>query len=160
TEVGEPLEGTVEVDETYVGGKGKGYHWRPRKAMVLSALQRDARIVMRVGKTHSAEVLKGWVAEAVSPEAQNIYTDEAHGYIGIGDENTKHDTVQHSAKEYVRGDVHTNGIEGAFGLFKRSLVGSFHKVSTKHLDRYLDEFEFKYNNRKNFHLFRDTLTCL
>jgi len=62
--------------------------------------------------------------------------------------------------EYVRGDVHTNTIEGAFGLFKRGLVGSFHQVSRKHLDRYLDEFEFRYNNRRNPYLFRDTLTRL
>jgi hypothetical protein len=60
----------------------------------------------------------------------------------------------------VRGDVHTNSVEGAFGLFKRAIVGSFHQVSHKHLDRYLDEFEFRYNNRKNAYLFRDTLTRL
>ena len=60
----------------------------------------------------------------------------------------------------MRGDVYTNSIEGAFGLFKRSLVGSFHQVSHKHLDRYLDEFEFRYNNRKNAYLFRETLTRL
>lgn len=62
----------------------------------------------------------------------------------------------------VRGrcDVHTNTIEGAFGLFKRGLVGSFHQISRKHLDRYLDEFEFRYNNRRNPYLFRDTLTRL
>ena len=58
----------------------------------------------------------------------------------------------------MRGDVHTNSDEGAFGLFKRAIVGSFHQVSHKHLDRYLDEFEFRYNNRKNRYLFRDTLT--
>lgn len=58
----------------------------------------------------------------------------------------------------MRGDVHTNSIEGAFGLFKRAVVGSFHQVSRKHLDRYLDEFEFRFNNRKNAYLFRDTLT--
>ena len=62
--------------------------------------------------------------------------------------------------EYVRGDVHTNTVEGAFSLFKRAIVGSFHQVSKKHLDRYLDEFEFRFNNRKNAHLFRDTLTRL
>jgi transposase-like protein len=160
TEVSEPLTGTVEVDETYIGGKGKGYDWRDRKAMVLGALQRDGRIVMRTGKTHSSDVLKGFVKENVSDVCDRIMTDEAHGYIGIGDENTTHETVNHSHKEYVRGDVHTNSIEGAFGLFKRSLVGSFHQVSHKHLDRYLDEFEFKYNNRKNAYLFRETLTRL
>jgi transposase-like protein len=154
------LTGTVEVDETYVGGKGKGYDWRNRRAMVLGALQRNGRIILRTGKTHSSDVLKGFVRDAVDDNCARIMTDEAHGYQGIEDHNTKHETVQHSAKEYVRGDVHTNSIEGAFGLFKRSIVGSFHQISHKHLDRYLDEFEFKYNNRKNPYLFRDTLTRL
>ncbi len=64
------------------------------------------------------------------------------------------------ACEYVRGYVHTNSAEGAFGLLKRAIVGSFHQISVKHLDRYLDEFEFRFNYRKNAHLFRDTLTRL
>ena len=68
--------------------------------------------------------------------------------------------TEHRAHEYVRGDVHTNTIESAFGLFKRAVIGSFRQVSVKHRDRYLDEFEFRYNNRKNKYLFRDTLTNL
>jgi transposase-like protein len=153
------LGGTVEVDETYVGGNGRGYYWRERKAMVLGALQRDGRIVLRTGKRQTSDELKGFV-KTVANGATRIITDEHRGYHGIGDDDTIHETVNHSKEEYVRGDIHTNSIEGAFGLFKRSLVGSFHKVSHKHLDRYLDEFEFKYNNRKSAHLFRDTLTRL
>jgi transposase-like protein len=95
-----------------------------------------------------------------APNPERFITDELPSYKGIGDHDTKHETVEHSAKEYVRGDVHTNSIEGAFGLFKRSIVGAFHQVSVKHLDRYLDEFEFRYNNRKNAYLFRDTLLRL
>jgi hypothetical protein len=68
--------------------------------------------------------------------------------------------VNHGGHEYVRGDVSTNNIENAFGLFKRAVVGSFHQVSHKHLDRYLDEFEFRFNNRKNPYLFRDTIIRL
>jgi transposase-like protein len=96
----------------------------------------------------------------VSPDCANIYTDEWQAYNGCGDSDTRHETVNHGAQEYVRGDIHTNSVEGAFGLFKRGIVGSFHQVSHKHLDRYLDEFEFRYNNRKNPYLFRDTLTRL
>jgi transposase-like protein len=155
------LGGTVEVDETYIGGKVRGTgQWRNRKAMVLGALQRDGRIMMRTGKRQTSAELKAFVREVVANGAARIITDEHRGYHGIGDDDTIHETVNHSREEYVRGDVHTNSIEGAFGLFKRSLVGSFHQVSHKHLDRYLDEFEFKYNNRKNTHLFRDTLTRL
>jgi transposase-like protein len=155
------LTGTVEVDETYVGGKGRGPRWRDRKAMVLGAIQRDGgRLILRKGSTHTAEVLKGFVRDTVADDCARIMTDEAHGYKGIGDHNTTHETVQQSADEYGRGDVHTNSIDGAFGLFKRSIVGTFHQISHKHLDRYLDEFEFRYNNRKNPYLFRETLTRL
>ena len=87
-------------------------------------------------------------------------TDEHHAYKGIGDHDTTHETVNHGDKEWVRGDVHTNTVEGVFSLFKRSIIGSFHQVSAKHLDRYLDEFEWRFNNRKNPYLFRDTLLKL
>ena len=72
------------------------------------------------------------------------------------DEDTRHETVNHSEEEWVVGDVHTNGIEGVWSLFKRSIIGSFHKMSAKHMDRYLRELEF-FNNRNNPHIFRDTI---
>jgi hypothetical protein len=78
--------------------------------------------------------------------------DNESGHEGL------HQTVIHSVEEYVRGDVHTNTVEGAFGLFKRAIIGSFHQVSQ--IFRYSDEYEFRYNNRKDAHLFRDTLTRL
>lgn len=154
------LGGSVELDETYIGGKVKGYDWRDRKAVVLGALQRDGRIIVRKGRDISHGEIRRFVVDAVSDAAARIITDEHAAYRGVMDEDTTHESVNHGRKEYVRGDVHTNGIEGAFGLFKRSLVGAFHQVSHKHLDRYLDEFEFKYNNRKNPFLFRETLTRL
>ena len=78
-------------------------------------------------------------------------------YVCIEDHNTRHETVNHSEEQWVVGDVHTNSIEGVWSLFKRSLVGSFHKVSRKHLSRYLEELEWRYNNRDNDHIFVDTL---
>ena len=90
-------------------------------------------------------------------EAEAIYTDELKSYIGIEDHDTRHETVNHSAEEWVVGDVHTNSIEGVWSLFKRSIVGSFHKISAKHLDRYLEELEWRFNNRENCHIFRDTM---
>ena len=71
--------------------------------------------------------------------------------------DTRHETVNHSAEEWVVGDVHTNSIESVWSLFKRSIIGAFHKVSAKHLDRYLEELEWRFNNRDNRHIFRDTL---
>jgi len=158
------LSGTVEVDETYIGGKrqGVGSGNRVDKSMVIAAIERGGNVRIRTaGKMkRNKEVLHGFINQHVSDDAANIYTDEARGYIGIGDENTTHQTVNHSIKEYVRGDVHTNTVESVFSLFKRSLVGSFHQISAKHLDRYLDEFSFRYNNRKNRMMFRDTLMRL
>lgn len=166
-EVQEPLTGTVECDETYVGGKPR--YRRPtagrppmsigNKAMVLAAIQRGGDIRISTGKTNDRETLHGFIRQH-APNPTRIMTDEWQAYQGIADEDTTHETVKHSAREYVRGDVHTNSVEGAFGLFKRAIVGSFHQISHKHLERYLDEFEFRFNNRKNGYLFRDTLTRL
>ena len=89
-----------------------------------------------------------------------IYTDEWPAYRGIADENTRHETVNHKQEEWVRADVHTNTVEGVWSLFKRSIVGSYHQLSEKHMDAYLDEFEWRFNNRDNPYLFRDTLMKL
>jgi len=87
-------------------------------------------------------------------------TDDNPGYCGIDDANTTHESVNHSLEEWVRGDVHTNSVESVWSLFKRSVVGAYHQVSVKHLPAYLDEFEWRFNNRDNHFLFRDTLIKL
>jgi transposase-like protein len=154
------LAGTVECDETYIGGKIRGKANRYKnKAIVLGALERGGEIRIRTATSNSREQLHGFIRESAA-NPKRVMTDEWPAYRGIADHDTTHETVQHGRKEYVRGDIHTNGIEGAFGLFKRAIVGSFHQVSHKHLDRYLDEFEFRYNNRKNPYLFRDTIMRL
>jgi transposase-like protein len=163
TEGGKPLAGIVECDETYVGGKpryrvGMG-NYRMRKTMVMAVVERGGEIRIQVGKNSNKWTLHPFIKQH-APNPKRIMTDELPSYKGIGDHDTTHETIEHSAKEYVRGDVHTNTVEGAFGLFERAIVGSFHQVSVKHLDRYLDEFEFRYNNRKNAYLFRDTLLRL
>jgi transposase-like protein len=161
-----PLTGTVEVDETYIGGKWRGQNhgradgrkdWRSRKAVVLAAIQRGGDI--RLSKSNDKASLHGFIQNN-APNPERIITDEWYAYRGISDTDTTHETVDHGRYEYVRGDVHTNTVESAFGLFKRGIIGSFHQVSRKHLDRYLDEFEFRFNNRKNPYLFRDTITRL
>ncbi len=156
-----PLDDTVEVDETFVGGKirgrGRGYH--DNKDMVLGAIERGGSIRLRVEKRRDRKTLHKFI-EDTAPDAKRVFTDDFPAYKGITDEKTQHETVNHSADEYVRGDVHTNSIEGAFSLFKRSIVGAYHQVSTKHLPAYLDEFEFRFDNRDNPYLFRDTLLRL
>lgn len=161
----EQLTGRVEVDETYVGGvrrgKGRGRgNYLANKTMVLGALQRGGEVRFSTGPRNTRKVLHGFIKSTVDDDATHIYTDQYQAYRGVADKNTKHESVNHSEDEWVRGDVHTNTVEGAFGLLKRAIVGSFHQISTKHIDRYLDEAEFKYNNRTNQYLFRDTLRKL
>lgn len=160
-----PLTGIVEADETWVGGKrrhvGSGYV--ENKTQVLGAIQRGGEIRLAVyekGQRANAYTLHGFLKAVVHDGAAAIYTDENPGYVGIGDENTIHASVNHKDEEWVRGDVHTNTAESAWSLFKRSIVGSYHQLSTKHLDAYLGEFEWRFNNRENPYLFRDTLTRL
>jgi transposase-like protein len=107
-----------------------------------------------------SETLQGFLRSVVSDEAPAIYTDEKPRYLGIGDENTVHAHVDHNREEWVRGDVHTNTAESAWSLFKRSIIGSYHQLSFKHLEAYVGEFEWRFNNRENPYLFRDTLTSL
>jgi len=158
----EPLSGTVEVDETYIGGetRGMGHGYKGNKALVIGAAQRGGSVRLQVGKRNDRRTLHGFIKSQTAPNTESIYTDDWPAYRGIGDHDTKHETVKHSAKEWVCGTVHTNTIEGVWSLFKRSIIGSYHKVSTKHLDAYLDELEWRFNNRSNPYLFRDTLLKL
>lgn len=156
---GPTLVGVIEVDETYVGGKtrGKGRGYKGNKTIIAGAIQRGGHVRLERIPDVKRQTLHDFIARTVKDEAEAIYTDELQSYLGIADHNTRHETVNHSAEEWVVGDVHTNSIEGVWSLFKRSLVGAFHKMSVKHLDRYLEEIEWRYNNRRNPHIFRDTL---
>src|SRR5438270_7299648 len=130
------------------------------KAMVLGAIERGGKVRLACGDTPDRETLKAFIAAKLADETTAIMTDDFPAYEGCGDRNTRHETVNHSGKEYVRGDVHTNTMENVWSLFKRSIIGSYHQISVKHLDRYLDELEFRFNNRNNTFLFRDTLLRL
>ena len=157
---GPTLLGVVEVDETMVGGKvrGKGRKaGRANKVYVAGAIERGGQVRLKRIPNVRKHTLHAFINETVRDEAEAIYTDELLSYIGIEDANTRHRTVTHSADQWVVGDVHTNSIEGVWSLFKRSIVGSFHKVSLKHIDRYLEELEWRFNNRNNPHIFTDTL---
>lgn len=169
-----PLTGVVEMDETLVGGKrhfpGRpgqpgtqaGYNTHAGKTTVLGAVERGGEVRFRVSGNRGRKTIKSFFEDEVSDGAEAVFTDEWFAYrgIGIGDGDTRHETVNHSAKEYVRGDVHTNTVEGVWSLFKRGLVGTHHQLSVKHLPAYLNETAFKYNNRENKSIFRETLRVL
>ena len=154
---GPTLVGIVEFDETMVGGKKRGKNWRDNKHWVAGAIERGGKVRLE----HIPDIRKGtiqdFVRRNISDEAEAIYTDELRSYVGIETPTRRHETVNHSAEEWVVGDVHTNSVEGVWSLFKRSIVGSFHKMSVKHMDRYLEELEWRFNNRDNPHIFRDAL---
>jgi transposase-like protein len=159
------LEGVVEADDTCVGGKppqvGAGYI--ENKVQVLGAIERGGNMSLGVhqkGKRADTETLRSFLALMVSDSVPAIYMDENPGCRGIGDDDTVHLTVNHQGEEWVSGDVHTNPAESAWSLFKRSIVGSYHQLSVKHLEAYLGEFEWRFNNRDNPFLFRDTLRSL
>jgi transposase-like protein len=157
-----PLSKIVEVDETWVGGKtkGHGHGYKGNKTIVAGVVQRKGDTRLEVILNRDQKTLHDFIKKHTAPETEAIYTDDWPSYNGCGDEDTKHESVNHSAGEYVRGDIYTNTIENVFSLFKRSVIGSYHKVSKKHLDAYLDELEWRFNNRDNPYLFRDTLIKL
>lgn len=147
----EKMKGVVEVDETYVGPKGvPGKHGRGagRKTKVVSLIQREGRARSFVVQDLRAATLKGLIREHVDGSAQ-IMTDEFPSYRGLGTEFAAHGSVKHGQKEYVRGIIHVNFAESYFSLLKRGIVGTFHHVSERHMQRYLDEFDFRWNTKKS-----------
>ncbi|MBI2851670.1 MAG: IS1595 family transposase [Chloroflexi bacterium] len=158
----ELLKGIVEVDETWVGGKRKhvGHGFKGNKVIVVGAAERDGRISLKLIDAADRATLHKFIHSTTAPDTEAIYTDEWPAYKGIADKDTRHESVNHSIEEWVRGDVHTNSVENVWSLLKRSIIGSYHKISVKHLDAYLDELEWRFNNRNNEYLFRDTLLKL
>lgn len=145
---------TVEIDETYIGGKEKNRHRSKRLGVTGSAGKEAAfSLVERGGKVRSHHVatvsnknLGPVLKEQIAAETR-VISDDMGAKLGKG--FAKYDTVNHSIGEYVRGDVHTNTIEGYFAILKRGIMGTYHHVSPQHLKRYLAEFDFRYNERSS-----------
>ncbi|MGA2106798.1 MAG: IS1595 family transposase [Syntrophorhabdales bacterium] len=154
------LKGVVEVDETYVGGRYDKRRKRMpnEKQAVLGLIQRHGRLEVKAITTNGRKIIMPIIEKNVDKDA-TIMTDEYAAYRSL-DKKFHHEVVKHSAEEWVRGDAHTNSIENAWSLFKRSVVGSFHKISAKHVSSYLDEFEWRFNGRNNPYLFKDTMIRL
>lgn len=168
------LMGIVEVDETFVGGKSKNRHKSDRggktgngdhtgrgglgsgKVPVVGAVSRKGGVVARVIKSVDGETLRGFVRGAVSEKVSLLVTDQWVGYRGL-DAEYPHEVIKHTEGEYVVGAIHTNTIEGFWSIFKRGIIGSFHKVSAKYLPLYVAEFQFRYNNRHNADVFRTAI---
>lgn len=152
----DPLDGDVEVDETFVGGKPRAYESRTvgrgrtartwRKETVLGLVERGGRIKVAHLPHRGGAVIKGTIYEHVLPSAM-IFTDEWPTYKGLDKEYRGHRRIRHKERIYVDGESHTQTVEGFFGLFKTSLRGVYHAVSAKWLQGYLNEYAWRYNRR-------------
>jgi hypothetical protein len=158
------LMGIVEVDETFVGGLAKNRHKDKRgggegtggmgsgKTPIARAVSRKGNVVARVIENVRASTLTSFVNYAVSEKVSLLCTDQSPSYRGLN-KNYPHAFVDHARGQYVVGAVHTQTIEGFWSIFKRGVVGTFHKVSRKYMPLYIAEFQFRYNNRLNADIF-------
>jgi len=166
TEVHKMLDGTIEIDETYVGGRrlGRGNKaGRENKSVVIGIIKRDGALKFIHVKEGTSKAIREVMEEHVSQDVDVIVTDESVLYpSGLPKSQvSKRKAVNHSAEEYVRWEddfmVTTNTVESAFSLLKRGIIGTWHRISPKHLASYLNEMTFRFNRRKSHTLFLDTL---
>jgi transposase-like protein len=163
-EVDKPaLGGTVEIDETFVGGRQRGHqhkvgHPDCKKEVVLGIRQRGGDVRFFHAGDVRVGTLAAFIKDNVAEDVDVIVTDEYGAYPpAMGEFKAKHKTIKHKAGIYVDGDIHTNTVESAFSLLKRGIIGTWHRISAKHLAAYLAEMEFRFNRRNRSDLFIDTL---
>ncbi len=146
-----PLSGDVEADETYVGGRttgGKRGRGAPNKTVVFGMLERDGDVMANVVPNVRKKTLQPIIKENVVKDS-TVHTDELKSYSGLSRAGFEHETVNHGDGEYVRDNCHVNGLEGFWARLKLSIRGTHVHVSRKHLKKYVKEFEYRYNMRKN-----------
>ena len=158
------LDGKVEMDETYIGGKRRNYYQGASptqdKEIVIGIRQRGGALRLFHAQDVRTGTLAKYIRENVSKDVEVFLTDEMSSYpsaVAVNMPVTRHKTINHRSRVYVQGDVHTNTVESAFSLLKRGIVGTWHSISAKHLQAYLDEMSFRFDRRKRPDLWIDTL---
>lgn len=157
------MHGTVEMDETYVGGRKRRVAMavaKESKQVVVGIRQRSGDLRFFHATDAKSKTLARFINENVSADVDVIVTDDFPAYppaMRRTGNAAKHKTINHSSGVYVDGDIHTNTVESAFSLLKRGIIGTWHRISAKHLPAYLEEMSFRFNRRKRSDLFMDTL---
>jgi hypothetical protein len=166
----DPFSGEVEVDETYVGGKAENRHkgqqpkrtklmgMRNRQTPVIGAVSRSGRVTAKVLSRVTAKDMQRFVREVVADDVSLVATDDHLGYRSLWKHGIPHESVNHAAGEYVRGNVHTANIDSFWSLLKRGIMGTFHQVSRDYLPLYVSEFSYRYNHRNDPDIFRSVLS--
>jgi len=159
-----PLSGKVEMDETFVGGRARGWENKmTNKEIVVGIRKRGGELRFFHAKDVKSGTLEKYIRENISEDVDVLFTDDYKPYRRAAQhlrKDGRHKTIRHSLRVYVKGDIHTNTIESAFSLLKRGVMGTWHRLSAKHLQAYCNEMCFRFNNRKNPYLFRDTILKL
>lgn len=166
-EYGDLLQGIIEADETYIGGKNKNRHKDKKttggqgrggndKQAVFGMLERNGKIRAGVVKDVKKRTLQSIIMENVK-KGSTIMTDEWVSYQGLN-KKYAHKVINHGIAQYVDGDVYTNTIENFWSLFKRGFIGQYHQLSKRYLNRYLDEFCYRHNNRNNKNIWDLTIS--
>jgi transposase-like protein len=148
------FSGIVEVDETYIGGKAKGPRGRgaANKIPVVGMRERTSgKIRMKAIERATKEPIADFIREHLTPGSE-VHTDEFQSYLWLDSSDFAHKTVRHAWSYVAPGNIHTNGVENVWSLFKRGIMGVFHKVSEKYLPLYINEFAFRFNNRGDYDL--------